>query len=372
MKTEYADSRVKAEWTLAPARRLGLRSLLAVLLLLSSPALARAAFIVGWTHERLSVTAEAAPLADLLYEVARRTGISIHGAETFGEKVTVSFSGLTLREGLRRLLIPVANYVIVEEPFGEAEYQPTLVRFVGPYLAGTVSVPSPGVGDDPAIVKTETPDEVPGGRLDKFLADPDPAVRRWAVERLADVGDEWGFSRLMTALQDENAAVREGAITALAPYGPQAIKPVTRLLQGETYSAVRVAALQLLGNFGLPQLAGLFHGMLGDSDPQVRRAAVEGLIQADGLLASEALRTAALDQDAGVRAAALDGLGIYGRDPKLAIEDALVHGDKTTQAVAAELRGTLITSGRWDAVDNKATPKDATFGAESSLETQPR
>jgi HEAT repeats len=372
MKTEYADSRVKAEWTLAPARRFGLRSLLAVLLLLSSPALAEPAFKVGWTRERLSVSAEAAPLADLLGEVARRTGIRLHGAETLGEEVTINFWGLTLREGLRRLLAPVANYVIVEEPFRVGEYRPTLVRFVGAHVAGTIIAPSPEVRDDPESVTANAPDEKPGARLDKFLADADPAVRRWAVERLADVGDEWGFSRLMTALQDENAAVREGAVTALAPYGPQAIKPVTRLLQEETYSAVRVAALQLLANFALPQLAELFHGMLGDSDARVRRAAVEGLIQADALLASEALRTAALDQDGDVRAAALDGLGIYGRDPKRAIEEALVRGDKTTQAIAAELRGTLITSGRWDAVGNEAAPKDATFEGESSLETQSR
>jgi hypothetical protein len=358
---------MSALWAVAPVRHHGvLCSLLALTLLVSAPAVGASAPIVGWTQERLSVTAEAAPLADLLAEVARRTGIRIDGAETLEDEVTISFSELTLREGLRRLLAPVLNYAIIEEPLTDGGFRPTLVRFVGPHLAGTGLVPSVEPAQDPGSVSLATAGEESGGRLDKFLADPDAAVRRWAVERLADVGDEWGFSRLLTALQDRDPGVREAAITALNSHGPPAIKPVTLLLQTETQSPVRIAALQLLGNFGLSELAGLFHGMLGDSDPGVRRAAVEALVQADASLSSEALRTAALDQDVGVRAAALDGLGIYGRDPNLAIEAALVQGDKTTQAIAAELRGSLIANGRWNSADPDASTSSVTFEAVDS------
>ena len=81
----------------------------------------------------------------------------------------------------------------------------------------------------------------------------------------------------------------------------------------------------------------VFRGLLGDTDPQVRRAAVEALLQAGGPVASEALRAAALDPDAAVRRAALDGLGIFGGGSRGALDYALLHGDEATRASAAEL-----------------------------------
>jgi HEAT repeat protein len=59
--------------------------------------------------------------------------------------------------------------------------------------------------------------------------------------------------------------------------------------------------MQTLIQFSGPDLANLFHGMLGDADPRIRRTAVEGLNQTEGSTASDALRTAALDQDPEVR-----------------------------------------------------------------------
>ena len=109
--------------------------------------------------------------------------------------------------------------------------------------------------------------------------------------------------------------------------------------------------------------------MLGDGDARIRRAAVEGLNQAEGSTASEALRTAALDRDPQVSAAALDALGIYGRNPKLAIDAALAHGDETTRAIAAELHRNLVATGRWNSLE--ATPDDQGFKTESPLYSPP-
>ena len=356
-------------WARTPGKNLTLFSLLAPILLLAAPAAGELTFEIAWTKGRLSVTAEAAPLGELLVEVARRTGTRIDNAESIRNQVTLSFSGLALREGLRRLLAFAENYAIVEESLTTGEYRPTLVRFIGPHLSGTELRPSVTAAQPIEAETSASTDELPGARLDRFLADLDPSVRRGAVERLADIGDEWGFSRLMAALRDQNSTVREAAVTALGPYGPQAIEPVTALLKTETHSEVRIAAMQMLGQFSRPELAGLFHGMLGDADPRIRRAAVEGLNQTEGSTASEALRTAALDQDAEVRTAALDALGIYGRDPKLAIDGALAHGDKTTQSIAAELRGNLMATGRWDSLE--ATPDDQGFKTESPLYSPP-
>jgi hypothetical protein len=308
MKAGRTDAGASGVRTRAVARTLVLLSCLALALGLPAPALAEGAFTVDWTGGLLTVTAEQAPLGRVLGEVARRTGLRIRGAETLREPVTVSFSSLRLAEGIRRLLARV-DHVIVEQAFRQGEIRPTLVLLPGRHLADA----GPGSEDDPSA---------PGERLDSSLADPDPGVRRQAVERLADVRGEWAFSRLAAALQDESAEVREGAITALGLHGPEAINPITTLLQRETYPAARLAAVQVLGQFGGPELAGLFQGMLGDPNPLVRRAAVEGLGQSGGPTAGEVLRNAALDQDVGVREAALDALGVYARDPKLALEEA--------------------------------------------------
>ena len=59
--------------------------------------------IVGWDRGRLSVDAEKVPLVRLLREVARKSGINVHGAEKLGQEVNENFQNLPLEEGLFRL-----------------------------------------------------------------------------------------------------------------------------------------------------------------------------------------------------------------------------------------------------------------------------
>jgi hypothetical protein len=73
---------------------------------------------VEWKDELLSVIAEEAPLAQILREIARQTGMDIQGIEHSQGDVSVRFSGLPLRDGLRRLLVDM-NYAILE--FGTFE-----------------------------------------------------------------------------------------------------------------------------------------------------------------------------------------------------------------------------------------------------------
>lgn len=315
-------------------------ALLIVAVLVPAPAAAEPALAVEWTQGRLSVTAEEAPLANALREVARQTGLQVNGAEALSDTVTVRFSGLSLSEGLRRLLARV-DHVLVEETSAHGEARPILALFVGRPFAGN-SLPRPE-GDEMATVE-----DAPGERLDRFLADPDPAVRRWAVERLGDVGDQWALPRVFAALRDEDAGVRESALGALAQYGSAAVEPLTGLFESERSPAVRAAALGVLGQVGGAAVADLVRGMLGDPDPRIRRAAVEALGQAGGPVATEALRTAVADRDPGVRAAALGRLGFSGDDPKRSVEEGLLDGDEAVQASAAALFETLSTRGVWD------------------------
>jgi hypothetical protein len=295
---------------------------------------------VDWTRERLSVAAEEVPLADALREVARRTGLQVRGAEILADSVTIRFSGLPLSEALRRLLARV-DHVLVEEMPAHADARPLLALFVGrrPFAGPGSSRPE---GDEVA-----TTEDAPGERLDRFLAASDPAVRRWAVERLGDVGDQWALSRVLAALRDQDAGVRESALGALGQYGPVAVESLTGLLERDTSPEVRAAALGVLGQVGGPVVAHWVRGMLDDPDPRIRLAAVKALGQAGGPDATEALRTAVADRDQGVRAAALGSLGFSGDDPQRSIEEGLLDGDEAIQAGAAALYETLSTRNVW-------------------------
>ena len=94
--------------------------------LLISSASAQEPFTVEWKEARLSVSARAAPFASLLSEVARLTGFEIRGLAGLQATVDVEFSRLPLREGLKRLLVPV-NSVIFEEPCCGGGTRPSLV-----------------------------------------------------------------------------------------------------------------------------------------------------------------------------------------------------------------------------------------------------
>jgi hypothetical protein len=83
--------------------------LISLLLLSYSPVFialadAQARLMVEWKGGRLSVSAERAPLAQVLREVARRTGVEIQGIDGLQESVSVRFSDLPLRVGLEKLI----------------------------------------------------------------------------------------------------------------------------------------------------------------------------------------------------------------------------------------------------------------------------
>src|SRR6185295_9567118 len=168
-------------------------------------------------------------------------------------------------------------------------------------------------------------------------------VRRFAVGHLPNIADEWALNRLVAALDDGDAEVREAAVAALGSLGPLAVAPVSALLQREPKPEIRSAALQLLGELGGAPAAELMP-FLADSDPGVRRAAAFAL-RGGGPTADDALHAAALDEDPEVRQGALDALGVYGNDPRRAIEEALSRGDETEQGVAARLVGSLTRHG---------------------------
>lgn len=81
----------------------------------SSAAFSQTQAKVEWNRGRLSVSAEMAPLSEILSEVARRTGIEVQGHENLQENAFVHFSSAPLLEGPESLLSGL-NYTIMNKP----------------------------------------------------------------------------------------------------------------------------------------------------------------------------------------------------------------------------------------------------------------
>lgn len=282
---------------------------------------------IQWKDSLLTVGAESAQLADVLEVVARETGIEIFGGEHLEEtSVSTDFSGLTLREGLARILSG-QSYVLIEETSGRG-VRPVAValgRWRRDPLHNVVRAIEPATDETAPIVES--------------LADRDPTIRAWAVSRLSGQRDAETLARLINGLRDTDAHVREAALDALAPFGPAAIDAVAALVRRETVPEVRSAATRLLGQIAKHDAAPVLRSMLADPDPQVRVAAVEAAGHADDRIGQDMLIAALRDSDPAVRMTALRTLAFYRRndDARAAVRQALADPDETVRAVATGL-----------------------------------
>src|SRR5262245_53857595 len=268
----------------------------------------QAALTVTYQEGRLSVRAERVPLANLLQEVARQTGLTIQGLSSVQQEVSVQFGNLPLLDGLRRLLARV-NYLLLIEHSAPGKRPRLQARVFGH------DTPPP-VGYVPAPARTSSRKGAVSEELKQALADIDPIRRRWAVARLGEWGEEPAFPHLLAALDDVDPEVRQGALAGLSPYGERALGPLQPFLQHEQDPTVRLVALQVLGQVGREdEVTGtLLHEMLADSDPRIRAAVVEVLGSVEGTRATDALQRAVRDGDPNVRLAALRALALYARD----------------------------------------------------------
>jgi hypothetical protein len=152
----------------------GLVAIAGVLALLGAPARAgepAPPARVSYHEGRLSVTAEAARLADVLQEVARVTGVDIEGHERLADRLSIALANLPLRDGLRRLLA-VVSYVWLEEPGAGRGPGPTRILVLGPaapadpmstIVPSSVPVPGPAPAGPvmpapPRIAETDAPE----------------------------------------------------------------------------------------------------------------------------------------------------------------------------------------------------------------------
>ncbi|MFD3417930.1 fumarate reductase/succinate dehydrogenase flavoprotein subunit [Streptomyces decoyicus] len=177
--------------------------------------------------------------------------------------------------------------------------------------------------------------------LRPYLADPDPAVRRAAVDALTESVPPGTGRALAAALSDSDPAVRAAAgaslrelIEVLTPE-PDLRTPLAAAVHGPD-AVVRSASLEVLRTLRLGDRA-LFATALTDPAVEVRIQAVRALVSVD---ASDALQHAAADRAREVRVAAAHGLGTVGGPDDLAV---LLHDEDLLVRAAA--LATLATTG---------------------------
>ena len=224
--------------------------------------------VVVVENGKLTVDLQHADLESVLREIATRAVFDLRMSGQLG-RVTATFAGVSLEEGLRRLAPEHELMLVYRAPSGGAAASLVEVRV----FAGTRP-------DDPRSAAAD-------------LAE---------IRRLLRSGGQEGTARLADLLGAPDSTVRTRAATALGRVGGMnAEAPLTAALSDQV-AEVRLQAVDALrrvaGARAIPALQGL---LLRDPDPGVRRAAARTLGMLREPPATSALTAAAADPDASVR-----------------------------------------------------------------------
>lgn len=265
-------------------------------------------FSVAWVDARLSVSADAAPLATVLREVAHQTGITIVGLEHVEGTFTGAFVDRPLVDGLE-LLLADRNHLIAGSraarggtdvgvwltPRGGADRPADLPTAAPGDRADTAPV-ADAIVEEPGDVEAAepaAPDEIDLRRLESsgffdsatpsLLADtahaPEAAVRAKALRVLTERDPSMAVDVLAGAMSDASSVVRGAAAEMLATVdGPDAQDSLGSLLQ-HADPVVRYTALELLRRRATdPRVLPYLQQALGDENEAVRLTA-EGLVK---------------------------------------------------------------------------------------------
>jgi len=184
---------------------------------------------IEWKAGRLSVSAERAPLAQILREVARRSGIEVQGLDGLQEPVSVRFADLPLRKGLERLLAQ-RDYAILGDLSLPGGKPPVRVVVSGQRVPPAAGPPeAPRAVEQIAAVTPKTAVEQPAPEPAVEMEEPGTEI----VAREEEPGTEVALMGEESPDAEQSSA---GLLAAGPPEAPDAVEPIAVLVPGETAS----------------------------------------------------------------------------------------------------------------------------------------
>jgi len=180
--------------------------------------------------------------------------------------------------------------------------------------------------------------------------DPDPRVRRLAIEMLsADTDETRVRSVLVDRTQDEDGVVRANAIRGLGLAGPIDVSILERALADED-AAVRLSAVHALGEASAdPDITSRLRDLAEDADPTVAAAACSVLLSGPARdEAIERLHRFLSHQNPEMRSLTVRQIGSAAPEDVLALVRPLLEDDST--AVRAQAMRALASSAPGSAV----------------------
>jgi len=242
--------------------------------------------VVGWEHERLSVHADSVPLALLIKEIAKRTGLRVRGAESQNQKADVNLQNLSLEEGLSLLLRGV-NFAILEEQTPEGQTVTTLLL-----ISDSASRSANGTEIRNRTTSMEQRD------AEHRLEETYEAAESGNVRVLEQVASLTGFD-----------ATKAVALDLLSQKDPESAAEIALRAASVPDVGQRVMGLQALAHIDSAASIRALGDALNDSDAGVRQTALVGLSQQTGPEAASFISRAATDPDPTIRAVAKELLG---------------------------------------------------------------
>lgn len=213
---------------------------------------------ITYKDGRLDVRIDNRSLEWALVQISQQSGVPIVSTSGLGTQLmSLQFEKLPLEEGLRRILRGYDVFFFL----GAEDKAPSSLKAVWVYPKGRGRGLAPEVGASAAEVS-------------RYLSDPDPAMRAWAVQILIERKGPQSLPAVLQALTDPDEQVRSRALyRALNANVDVPQNALTDLVRHDPSPLVRFAALEAIVYMNAKDLTaarGIAEFALSDSDPNVR------------------------------------------------------------------------------------------------------
>lgn len=300
---------------------------------------------VEWTNQQLSICATTIPVTAVLREVARKTGLRMHGLEKPLGTTSLQLEKVPLQSALNALLEGV-DFIIVGDLSHSLETSQLWIRRES-HVAhkGMIRLPARDLSESGVSVEANAVAEQmdSGERLDESEPEAEEVQQTFELDptekfdSLASSITKRDQEALATAVLDSDPVLQSNAYEALKSVNADAAKEALFAAAESEQPSTRLEALQLLQQSGLTDdrsYLTTLNNALGDSDVQVRMAALQGLARLDSPEAMSYLRPLLHDPDPAIRLMLISSVGA--KDKSL-ISTALQDGDEAVSSAAASL-----------------------------------